>query len=222
LSPALHLGIALALGLLASLRPRSRPWSILAAGMSPLLALLAVWRFGPEERWITGAEGLFEAVTAGLLLGLVLRGGWARQWLMAGMAAVLLMEELDYGQHLLGFATPGWLVAAGSRSTYTNLHNLPGSIIWRLLPIVGLVWLSRPSQAERAQRLGLPTFHPLVLLGLPLTLACAAATGYHLGERRCDEVGEMALVALVYTAWRIPARGLNSATHPTGSPSHRV
>jgi len=206
LNPTLHILIALMVGILASKRPPLRPGWIRAAGLLTLAPVPVVLLLGPDELWITDKEGLIEAVTAGLLLAVALGGWWAGARVLSVAAGVLLLEELDYGQALLGFSTPEYLSALGSKSTHANLHNLPGSSLWRLVPLAGLLALSRPSIAARAARLGLPGFRPVVWQGVALMVVCAVCTGWFVGEDRLDESVELAAVALVWSSWLIPAR----------------
>ena len=154
--------------------------------------------------WLCGTEGAVEALTEGLLLGLTLRAVRLQQpWLALG-AGILLLEEVDYGQKFLPIATPDFLLALPSRSDALNFHNLPGSGLWRMLPLAALLVLARSPGALTA-RLRLPVFAPglrpalltMLLLGVPTTLLSS--------PRMFNESFELAAVALVVLAWK-PAR----------------
>jgi hypothetical protein len=205
LPDALHLGALLAFGLAAARwSPRGTPARLYLAAAAVLLPLPVVWTLGPDELLLTGKEGLLEAATEGLLLGLLIRAARARVWGLAGGAGLLLLEEIDYGQLFLGFPTPAWLLDH-SLSDRANLHNLPGSLLWRLLPLGGALALSRPALAARAPA-WLPRLQPGLAPAVLLALALGPAVMVLAGERRFDESAELAAVLLVTLAWQPPAR----------------
>ncbi|MCK6503937.1 hypothetical protein L6R53_11145 [Myxococcota bacterium] len=183
----------------AALGPWLRAAPALAAMLLPLLV--------PGSLSLYDTEGSVEHVTVVLLAALCVRGAWRRDpWLVLG-AALLVLEEVDWLQHQLGYATPGWLKARSPRSSQANLHNIPGSdLLWRWLPVALVLLRARPTVDSRLQalgdRLGLPTFHAdaawtglaLAALTPPLILLR--------GERVWDEALELALVLWVTATLR--------------------
>ncbi|MDP2316683.1 MAG: hypothetical protein Q8P41_27560 [Pseudomonadota bacterium] len=213
MSPAAHaFGIVVTAMLCVATERRCR------GAWAPGVAILAVLplvglAIGPERTGLLfGTECLVEAITEGGLLALFLaavrrRGGW-----VAAAALLLLLEELDYGQVLLGFGTPDWHGSLPTRSGRLNFHNLRGlDWAWQPLPIVAVALLSTSHAAvERvAVRFQLPRFHPRVRIGLVVALAAALVTAGTLGARAGNEVFELGLVAVVWAAW---ARGTPGAT----------
>ncbi len=189
---------------------------VLAAGLLILAPLPAVWLQGPEERLVSGSEGVLEAVTEGLLLALLWHGVRNRQpWIACG-AAVLFLEEIDYGQLWLGFATPEWWDALSDRSSQTNLHNIDGlDWLWRPFPMLAVLVLSRrPLRWSRLEslmtRLRLPVLDRTLGWGLFAAVAGVWPVLMIAGDRRMNESLELALVALVFLTVR-PQTDLNPA-----------
>lgn len=188
----------------------ARTWS--TPPKSPLAASLLVLLPVPAglllpvawTDWLCGTEGAVEALTEGLLLGLALRALRHRQPWLALSACLLLLEEIDYGQKLFPIATPDFLLALPSQSDAFNFHNLPGNGLWRLLPVVGLLALSRPP-GPLVTRLRLPEFSTEVRLALLALVPLSIATLLLSSPREFNESFELAAVALVVAGWR-PAR----------------
>jgi hypothetical protein len=110
----------------------------------PLLMLagyLAAVRIIPpaRENVLFAENGIFELGTVAffcaagcLAIGLCVRtrrevpARYRALWLAYALAAwFVALEELSYGQHLFGWATPQWLAAHSSKNEI-NLHNLNG------------------------------------------------------------------------------------------------
>lgn len=186
---------------------RTRGWFVAAAllGLLPLLLAPAQALFA----FIVGKEGLAEILTEGLLLALVVRALRERQpWIVVG-AALLFLEEVDYGQWLFALPTPEILDALGSKSGNLNTHNLPlVEILWRLGPLLAVVALAlRARWPESLRSLAaearLPHLHPWLAGAAPLLHACALVSAALLGDNRVDEARELGDVLLVALAWRL-------------------
>jgi hypothetical protein len=194
-----------------------------ATAAAAALWTVAATRFGGRDELLarmTVEGGVFETATA---LVLALLAGWAvargtRPWRLAGAVLVLAaLEELSWGQHLLGFETPAWLAGRNLQGE-ANLHNLVDSEIFSALllvpihlglvvaPVVLALWpgLGRPLAALPG---GLaPTPHNTLIFcfgwglhawGAPAATADSAAL-----------IGVLALAGLACLrapAWRTPA-----------------
>lgn len=203
-----HLALLVISALLVA-RWRPVPSRALALAVGALVALplplVAIW---PDEALITGTEGVVEAVTAGVLLALFVRGVRARAPWIALPAVVLLAEELDWGQLVFGFATPPWVAALGSRSDQLNFHNLDGlDWLWEPLPLVILLVLAGARGQVRAwaDRLGLPLFAASLRWGVLALALFGVPTALFAGGRRFDEASELVMVLLVWTCWAQPS-----------------
>jgi hypothetical protein len=115
---------------------------LLAAIAVSLFALGAAVASGPFFRYTTMEDGLVENLTACYLLaagvalfmaGLrttkVLRRPRLGLLLLAGaiLMVAACMEEISWGQRLLGFQTPTWFRAWNAQAE-TNLHNVPHAL----------------------------------------------------------------------------------------------
>jgi hypothetical protein len=90
----------------------------------------------PGPRWL-GTEGPAEALTEGLLFGFLLRAARARDGWAFIATFLVLGEELDWGQVLLGFDTPEWARQVESRSDRLNFHNLGWTdALWKPIPVL--------------------------------------------------------------------------------------
>jgi len=183
---------------------RSLLWAAAVAALPIALMVLP----SALSTFLVGKEGLAEAATEGLLLGLAARAFVARQpWIVVG-ALALFLEEVDYLQWFTDTATPAWLEEAGSNSTRLNTHNLPGAeVAWRLGPLAAVALLSAhprwPADLRvLADRLRLPLLHPGVLRAAALLLVLALLTAVIEGEDSADECGELGAVLLVALGWR--------------------
>ncbi|ETW92380.1 MAG: hypothetical protein ETSY2_53570 [Candidatus Entotheonella gemina] len=109
-------------------------YGVLFTGFPPFIAD----RFGSEQGILENIQVLF------LLLFLVLGGKmWCakeprlparlRIWVMLLMGGVLyiLVEEVSWGQHYFGWATPEW-IANLNRQNETNLHNVDTDIFFQI------------------------------------------------------------------------------------------
>lgn len=159
----------------------------------------------PLPAWVFGKEGLAEACTEGLLLAICIRAGRERQILMALAAFVLLAEELDYGQVLLGFETPAFLRPQGSRSTQLNYHNFGmAQSMFRLVPAALVLMLATRRFDGMAERFRLPTLDVTAKPALVLSIAAAVLVGtLHSHDRVADELVELLAVGVVANAWRL-------------------
>lgn len=203
LSVPAHLGILLAAALAFGFLPRPKltPWTL--PGLA-LLSLLPVAAFGlklPDV--ICGTEGLGEAITEGALLTLGVRGLREKSYIFGVFSLILLGEELDWGQVLLSFSTPPWVDALSPRSTQMNFHNIPWlDWLWRPLPLVGLLLLSRrpwpPRWEPLAARLRLPAFHPGMAPAVVVTVIGTILSQLWVGQRAPNEAMELTFVLLVW------------------------
>lgn len=196
MNTVLHLVIIGCVAALLVRRPLpSTPAAALVAGSTVALPLLGVLL--TEERgevWF-GKEGVLEAFTEGGLLAAVIIGARARAWWLVAPAALLFLEEIDYGQLFLGYATPDWIAALpANRSDQVNFHNVPvASMLFRLVPLGGLVVLSRLERGfTRAGVLGAGMAALLSAVVIPLC-----------GLRVWDESIELALVCVVLVSMRV-------------------
>ncbi len=199
-----HLALLLVAAVLISWwRPAST--RALCLGVGALVALpVAVVVVWPEETLFTGTEGVLEAVTEGVLLALVVRGVRERAGWIALPAGVLLAEELDWGQLVFGFATPGWMDGLGSRSDQLNFHNVRAlDWLWEPLPLLVLVVLAGAGAGVRrwADRLRLPVFDGGLRWGVLALVALGVPTFWLGGGRRFDESSELVMVLLVWVCW---------------------
>lgn len=186
---------------------------------------------GDLELLICGKEGVLDALTGGVLLALVvLASGRRAPWVLAG-ALMLLLEEVDYGQWWLGYASPPVLAELGLHPGNFNTHNLPVvDALWRLLPLTVVGLLAARDRwpallARQLDRLRLPRLAPGLFLGGATLIIGALATVVFAGEARADESVELAVVAVVAVSWWsaypdgfpvAPSKRL--ASHPTGYP----
>jgi hypothetical protein len=195
---AIALCLALAHGLVVGWPgPPKKVLPAIAATVALPLPLLLI--FGAENAAWCGKEGWLEVATEGVLLYGVGLGLLRRNpWIFLG-AALLLVEELDYGQVLFGFQTPALLEQLGSRSDNLNFHNLPGiDGAWRWVPMLALLALAlwpRPP-------LRLPKLHRATAWALGLTLALSVPTVLLAGGDLWNESFELALAALVLFGWQ--------------------
>lgn len=202
-----HLIILMTVGIpLLCVRPPQRLPFLIVAGALAFLPFPAAWLLGSRAAIATGTEGVTEAITSGILLALVAQSIRHRWPVIAVAACLFFLEEVDYGQLYLGYATPDWILALGSRSDRSNLHNLPAlDWAWRLLPVLGVVVLSRrPLRFEWAERLltrvRLPRLHHHTWIGLAVAYAGAGLSMLWVGERAGDEALELSLVAVTFCA----------------------
>ncbi len=159
----------------------------------------------PAPRWLA-TEGPAEVLTEGLLFGFLLRAARVKDGWAAIAALLVLGEELDWGQVLLGFDTPAWVHQFESRSDRLNFHNLGWTdALWKPIPV--LIILARASFPQFfPEQLRLPRFHSRTGLAL-LCLLPGLALARSLGDpRTTNELGELALVLWVLLAWVEPSR----------------
>lgn len=157
----------------------------------------------------TDREGGIEAVTAGILAGLFVLGVRHRSPWITIAALLLLLEELDYGQVLLGFETPEWHAALPSRSGKLNFHNIRWlDWLWEPLPIYTVSFLALPLRGRLlafADRLRAPRFHRRIFVAIAVAAACGLVTWWI--TRELDEIAELTQVAIVAATWLRPGRG---------------
>lgn len=216
MQPAEHLAAAAAVCVIVvALWPRDggrTSRSILSLSLIAALPVILAPLPQPIGSFVLGKEGLVEAVTAGLLGGVVWQAVRSRQgWLGLGAVAVLL-EELDYGQWFSRLATPEWLAAAGSNTGNLNTHNLPYlGAAWRLVPLGACIALALrdrwPSSLDDlGERLHLPRLHASFAAAAPALLVLAGASALLASGDAADEAAELSAVALVALAWRAEER----------------
>lgn len=212
LEPGEHLVILVAVAILVVRWLRGRPAAVapaafLAAGALAAVPLLLAPLPGGVEPLLAGKEGVLEAITAGLLLALAVHAVRHRDpWVFVG-AALLLLEEVDYGQE---WRLDARALDAGAALGEGQLrsHHLPVvEALWRLVPLTAVSLLALRARWPRwlaplASRVRLPRVLPGFLLGLlPLSVG-AVATWALAGEGRADEAAELAVVTLVLLAWQ--------------------
>ena len=170
-------------------------------GALALAALVLPPLLGQWNAFIFGAEGLMEALTAGILLGILLQSVRLRAPWILFASLLLLLEELDYGQVLFGFSKPSWNIL--EETSTLNFHNTSLSLLWRAVPLGGIVVLSLPAvrQWPLTQHLRLPHFHATTWRGVIPLLIGTLAIGLVHGERMADESFEWAAVTLVMAMW---------------------
>lgn len=173
-------------------RPTGR-WSLLVVPAAVVLCPLALTRMP----WVVGPEGVVEALTAGLLVGLAVRGRKVK-WLAAA-AGVLLLEELNYGQVLLGFETPAFLGPVPATDGQLNFHDNALGGLWMLIPLLSLLAVSR--RPALAERFSLPHFHPWTWTGITALLVLTPLVSFLAGGQVANEGFELGAVALVTLAW---------------------
>ncbi len=180
-------------------RWRSRPGLATQLAALTVLAPVPFVLASPEEALWTGKEGVIEAISEGLLLfaaGVAI----ARRnvWVAVG-AALLLLEEIDYGQLFISaIPTPESLERMGSWSSNLNSHNLPFlGAAWRLVPLLAVLALSR----MKAPPLGLPRLHPVTTWAVVSALALSVPAVLLSGGDRWNESFELGLVAVAVTGW---------------------
>lgn len=148
-------------------------------------------------------EGLVDAMTPGVLIAVLLTARGHR--LVALAAAVLVAEELDWGQVLAGFPTPEWHGLLPSRSSTFNFHNVRGlDWLWQPLPLLVLVAMTRSGPwVERAEQMGFPRMDPRLLRVLLALFAMSPAVYLVGGARPFDEAFELASAWAFYAGWRV-------------------
>jgi hypothetical protein len=120
---------------------RRAVYAAYAVAAGAALWTVTATRFGGRDELLaamTEEGGPFETATA-LTLGIAglwaaARGGW-RWRVCAALLVIAALEELSWGQHLLGFATPSWLAGRNFQGE-ANLHNLVDSEIFSALLLV--------------------------------------------------------------------------------------
>ncbi len=184
--------------------PRGVGWLVAAV----LVVMPAVLR-APV---VFGTEGVFDMLAPGLLVTIVGLAVRRRAWMVAIAAAVVVGEELDWGQVLVFFPTPEVIGTLNSRSTALNFHNLRGlDVLWQPLPLLLLIgsaarpWLP-PWLVTALTRCGVPPVVPalgpvLIGLGAFSQLLTGAA-----GARPMDEAFELASVWAFLVGWERDAR----------------
>ncbi len=180
-------------------------WSAPVAGALVLLPCAGLVLSPSLDLLVFGKEGVLEAATEGVLVALVVVALGRRVWWMAALACLLLLEEVDYGQIFLDFATPEWVGRVpGTWTPQLNFHNLPGAwLVWRVLPTAGLLWLWRRG-----------VFGPGTGLGVGLAALLSLPTIWLAGGEDWNESIELAQVAVVWVCWRERAEPIppNGAT----------
>jgi len=208
-SPAAAQAIQLLVGAVAAAsvwRWRPPPRTARLVPLTLLFALLALLP-APLGPWLSGKEGLGEALTVGVLVALGIRGVREAPG-VAVCAAALLLEELSWFQPLLDYPTPAPLATLGSTASAANLHNIPAlDFAWRAGPVAVVAALAVWPRARR----GLPHLDRSALIGLGGLLLGTALLSLGLPEEPLDEALELGLVLLVWLAWRREAPATRSS-----------
>lgn len=184
-----------------------RPWLLTLVAASCALLPLFSWLLPKDYALVAfGKEGFTEGITAGLLLGVTIAAIREKAWWVVLPALVFWGEELDWGFVVLGNspAPPVWLE---SRSGTFNFHNTPYLYwFWKPVPMLAAIALGLrpwPSGLETlAERASVPRLSRHVVWGVPLAVALFAVTKRLVGERLADEAWELALIAVVASAWQ--------------------
>lgn len=208
-----------------SLGPRRLVTAAYAAAALGAVVTIAVSRFGRHPgllEAVTAEGGPFETATAAVLILLGCWSAWQGRgaWRLAGLLFVVAgLEELSWGQHLLGFDTPGWLADRNYQGE-ANLHNLIDSELFSallLVPIhlalvvVPLLLAVAPAGLRRRAGARLP---PAVLPGPHTSLIFCFGWGLHawgVPAAMPDSAALLAVLSLAglacvrAPAWRDPA-----------------
>lgn len=128
---------------------RSFKVNLLAVGALLLLmhALYFVNRdFFLEDRLVENAQVMFLVLASASAFLRSRQADWMKyQWLyrlLAVAAFVLVLEELSFGQRILGFATPEFMAARNTQREF-NFHNLWFGLVDRLvMGTIGVVSLA--------------------------------------------------------------------------------
>lgn len=173
--------------------PRARSGVAAACG---LLALTPIPLAGAGPR-LWGGEWFLEWLTEATLLAAVVLGGRTRSWLVAVGAAVILAEELSWGQMIVSYRTPAWFPVS-DRSPEVNLHNHPGLDGLSRMGPAAAVFLA--ALAPKRVRSVLPMARGAAT-GVVLALTGTFATRALVGEKAGDESLELALAAVAVVGW---------------------
>jgi hypothetical protein len=174
---------------------------------------------GPSE-WLTALVFFAGAAVFAVRAWRGRRGGRLGA-LLYGTAAALLafiaLEEISYGQRLLGVATPAWLAEANDQGEIT-LHNLHNPLMLNAYPMTGLAlfvamfaaaWRWEELRRGEGARGELARLLPDPAL-LPLG-AAIAVVAQHPGFNELVEI-YATLLLLFYLAW--PARAYARPARP--------
>ena len=120
------------------------------AGMAALVVVMhalyvADRRYFLEDQLVENVQAVLLLAASALALARSYQDGWRRYaWLyrtLALVALVLLMEELSWGQRIIGFATPKLMAARNTQGEF-NFHNLWFGLVDRLvMGVIGVVSL---------------------------------------------------------------------------------
>jgi hypothetical protein len=205
-SPLLHLALLLAFaGAALLVRWPQGAWKVVLGTYAGVLGIS--WLLPQVGDVLVSKEGVVEALTEGVLLAWCVGAVRARMPIAAVLGAVLLLEEVDYGQLFLRFSTPDPVANLSPTSDAMNFHNLPAiDWVWRPLAFC-VVWALSVARirdhrwVQRAVGWGLPTFTTLhCFFGGVLLLG--GATGFLLGGPVVDELHEAAMVCGAFALWQ--------------------
>lgn len=186
---------------------------LLGVALGLPLAGLALWVWSPATFFLlTCKEGIFEFATLPVLLmatAVFLDGArtgririWGYPWALA--CAVVLAEEIDYGQLLFGFRTPGWVLPHTGQSDLLNFHNTPtvtvGLFAGAVVVFGGLPLAARlGSTAPLLRRLKLRPPPRNVIAAVWLTTLVINGLAMGLGiDANLQEVTELSLAMMLW------------------------
>jgi hypothetical protein len=208
------LGVPLALWVARRLANRARlviRALVLTAVLLPLLCFLLLYTTPQLFFWLTCKEGVLELATLPFLLMAAAvffdgyRTGRMRRFAVAWAALCLVVfaEEIDWGQLVLGFPTPGFLRPCTGRSDLLNFHNTAvASLAFGLIVLFVFVLLPlaarRPAWSARLHRWGIQA-PSLLVAGAVLVLVLGWNTlSLVLGiDAQLQEVTELGLALLL-------------------------
>lgn len=148
--------------------------------------------------------------------------------LLCGAAAALLafiaLEEISYGQRLLGVATPAWLAEANDQGEIT-LHNMHNALLMNAYPVAGLGLFAVMSAVawrwQDLQRAKGPWGEVAALLPDPALLPLGGAIAVVAQHPAFNELVEIyaSLLLLFYLAWPAGAHARSAARRQLTRPA---
>ena len=152
-------------------------------------------------------EGGIEGLTEGVLLAWVVIAVRVRMPLALVASAILLLEEVDYGQIFVGYPTPEFVKGLSEKTESMSFHSIPAlDPLWRLGSFISVWclsgrWARTPLVALKLARLGVPTFataHGFFAAMIAMALVVVSLRG----DRVWDELHEVFIVMGAWALWR--------------------